>query len=390
MAERFIEQNHHQQQQQQNAIDAVQEENRQARNESEAAANKADEPRTITNIYYDCLERIFDELELEDLLMVAQTCKRLQIAAAAKFGDQYGKMKIYLCPIGVITNVEVHRGNFVVVSNLEMCLPFLRIFGAKISDLEAVEWDDYAGEEHDHVARYVNQYCADTLESIEINSEKVISRNVVQKPFKNVGKVTLFGYNVSGNALLNLTDCFPNMHHLVLRYCRIDETTSMNALFIPNLTHLYLCFDKERNDKERDDDVTQLTIANALKANAHLPSLEIYSPFELTLSMLLDLIQHNPAITKLATVEARCEVTLNELNRLAVEHPMIVELNLSGYGLNTDDAINFVGQMKSLKRIKFRTVNDRTECDRLLNQLHGEWKSNVSVRFDDIYIELHR
>lgn len=49
--------------------------------------------KAITNIYYDCLEQIFDFLDLESLLNVAGTCKRLQIAAAAKFTDQYGEKR---------------------------------------------------------------------------------------------------------------------------------------------------------------------------------------------------------------------------------------------------------------------------------------------------------
>lgn len=40
-------------------------------------------------IYYDYLERIFDFSDVESLLNVAGTCKRLQIVAAAKFGDEY-------------------------------------------------------------------------------------------------------------------------------------------------------------------------------------------------------------------------------------------------------------------------------------------------------------
>lgn len=35
------------------------------------------ETKTITNICYDCLERIFDFLDLESLVNVAGTCKRL-------------------------------------------------------------------------------------------------------------------------------------------------------------------------------------------------------------------------------------------------------------------------------------------------------------------------
>lgn len=57
-----------------------------------------EEVKSITNIYYDCLEQIFDFLDLESLLNVAGTCKRLQIAAAAKLSDEYGGKPVHFHP----------------------------------------------------------------------------------------------------------------------------------------------------------------------------------------------------------------------------------------------------------------------------------------------------
>lgn len=34
------------------------------------------EMKSLTNIYYNCLERILEFLDIKDLLSVAQTCKR--------------------------------------------------------------------------------------------------------------------------------------------------------------------------------------------------------------------------------------------------------------------------------------------------------------------------
>lgn len=62
-----------------------------------ALATKAEaKPISITNINYNRLERIFDLLDLEALLNLAQTCKRLQIAAAAKFSDEHGNKAIVI------------------------------------------------------------------------------------------------------------------------------------------------------------------------------------------------------------------------------------------------------------------------------------------------------
>lgn len=54
------------------------------------------EATAITDICYDCLERIFDFLDLKSLLCCAQSCKHLQMAAAAKFGHDFGKKTVFL------------------------------------------------------------------------------------------------------------------------------------------------------------------------------------------------------------------------------------------------------------------------------------------------------
>lgn len=56
------------------------------------------EAKTITDICFECLERIFDFLDLESLLNVADTCKRLQMVAATKYGNNYGGKTIFLSP----------------------------------------------------------------------------------------------------------------------------------------------------------------------------------------------------------------------------------------------------------------------------------------------------
>lgn len=43
----------------------------------------------ITTINYDCLERIFDFLDIKSLLMLAGTSKRLQAAATEQFGHAF-------------------------------------------------------------------------------------------------------------------------------------------------------------------------------------------------------------------------------------------------------------------------------------------------------------
>lgn len=54
----------------------------------------ADTKPNITTIFYDCLERILEYLDMESLLSVAGTCKRLEIGAANYFGEKFGNSMI--------------------------------------------------------------------------------------------------------------------------------------------------------------------------------------------------------------------------------------------------------------------------------------------------------
>lgn len=101
---------------------------------------------------------------------------------------------------------------------------------------------------------------------------------------------------------------------------------------------------------------------------------------------VLDAITENSMITKFeGFIPNPLDVNMDELNRFVVEHSLMVDLDLKGYRLTADDAINFIRQMKSTKRIGFH-AKDRSEHDRIMNELNNEWKSIVN----GIYIELSR
>lgn len=57
---------------------------------------QATENASITNIYYDCLEHISKFLDVESLLNLADTCKRLRIGAAHYFGESMNDKSIAL------------------------------------------------------------------------------------------------------------------------------------------------------------------------------------------------------------------------------------------------------------------------------------------------------
>ena len=338
------------------------------------------EEKTLSNICYDCLERIFDFLDFESLLNVAGTCKRLQIAAAAKFAYDHNSksIKLYVSHPNIIRTGDSGEIKSI---GLNLSFPFLRCFGAKLSSLQVFYGDADPDARSDHLDRYINQYCADTLTEILLLSKQNFRMENFPKPFKNVTKVIIVGMP-TGNMVPNnfnlFANWFPNVHRLCLSSILIDDT----AAFYPHLKQLRVFASYVNNTKF-------FATEKMLQANRQLESFEILSYHkEITLDKLLNMISGNPLILKLEVIGSK-EVNVNaaELNRFIAEHPLIEELYLDKYRLTADDAIMFIRQLKSLKKFKFR-VKEQSECDRLLKVLDDKWKKVIRNGSDCTRMEL--
>lgn len=296
------EQNHHHPQQQQND----------------------DEPPALNNIFYDCLEQIFEFLDLASLLNVADTCKRLQAAASTKFGHDYGNRFIYLCQA---TSDNVYRfcpgilalnHSVIRVNGLELCLPFLRCFGGEISRLE-IDYSGIFGSRKQHLDRYINQYCADTLTRFSCRNGETFASDSFLKPFKCVEKVVLSHFNLGGH-LKDFVHWFPNVQHLRMVLMTIDENAI--AVPFPNLKHLCIYINKNTSS-----DFSNKNIVNLLHANPQLDSLELYFS-EFRLSELLTIINENQLISSVVLDGEITEHNEVELSQFRSQHSSIVKIEL--------------------------------------------------------------
>lgn len=334
--------------------------------EAEAEAN------SITGMCYEILEQIFDSLDLESLFNVAVTSKRLQIAAAAKFGDDHGDKHIWMfnqsgLPLGISKDVSKDQ---IIVYGLKYCLPFLRCFGAKILSLEV----DYIDTANDYLDRYLNQYCANSLTNIKFWYKRAFSLENFAKPFKCVEKVEIGFCNLE-NQLPNFVNWFPELRHLKIFSARISDCVSAVSFLHPKDLVISNFF---QND----------IAANLLHANPQLHSLELIPNTIIALNDLLDMLSASPSIVMLqvrSKIEDVSEVTWN---RFVAEHPLMQELVLLKTQFTADRAIMLVRQLNSLKRFEFR-VKNRSECDRLVGLLYNEWQHNVRILRHDIEIILN-
>lgn len=67
----------------------------------------------------------------------------------------------------------------------------------------------------EHLARYINQYCGETLSKIEFRYNWVFRKDVFQKPFERVETVRLYEAHLENN-LMNFVNWFPNFRRLHL------------------------------------------------------------------------------------------------------------------------------------------------------------------------------
>lgn len=354
------------------------------------------EAKTITNIYYDCLERIFEFLDLKSLLNLAQTCKQLQIAAATKFGHEYGKGRIVISPYPIYENnyIELSKHphpylNRINVRGLETCLPFLRCFGAKVQHLHFI-----LQSKNNYADQYVNQYCADTLTRIEFYNH---DRFLFTKPFKNVEVLDLYNTISIRNELPNLVKWFPKLRHLKLdhvfnnrspfgvRFPTLEEVT----LFVHGNYLHELLEHQAIIDMNVPSIQTTLTTENAmdfLHANPQLCRVTFEAwRLELTLTTLLNMMSKNSSLLALHVHGKSTFVTMDETKRLTSEHRSIVDLDLKDYVFTSDSVIHIIRQLNSLRNISVRMQN-LVEYVRLLNQKSNEWRSNeMNPHFDMAY-----
>lgn len=301
---------HHRHQQQQNGIDVP--------------ANAISETPALDNIFYDCLERIFDFLDLPSLLNVAGTCKRLQIAAATKFRHDHGNKRVNLYRntgnslLRYVPRIVPMEYGALRVGGLEFCFPFLRCFGAEISSLE-IDYSNVLDTQKHHLDRYINLYCADTLTSFSCMNGHAFSNGNFSKPFKCVDTITV-QWSDLGAQLKDFVNWFPNLQHLRMISIRIDENAI--AVPFPHLKHLYISID----DNTRTDFSIE-NIVNLLHANPQLQTLEMYFR-QFRLNQLLNVMSNSRSITNVVLDGEITERSEIELERFRSEHPSILKLEL--------------------------------------------------------------
>lgn len=86
--------------------------------------------KRIIDVNFDCLEHIFQFLDIEDLINVAEANKQLKVAADVVFNHKYKLFSFWLYNnnMPLAEPIDIYR-SLIVIRNLNFTFKILRIFG---------------------------------------------------------------------------------------------------------------------------------------------------------------------------------------------------------------------------------------------------------------------
>ena len=190
--------------------------------------------------------------------------------------------------------------------------------------------------------------------------------------------------NKLGNKLQNIPDNFPNLRNLTMKISYFGVAKSETAVHFPGLENLILIAVIDRYDDISKNDLIN-NMVKLLQSNRQLKVLEIHTNVDMALSKVLNIIDGCTSISTLKMFGKIMDVTEAELNQFAREYPLMKELILGKYRFTSDNAIKFIQQMNSLTNITF-FAKERSDCERIINQLGSKWKIVNYNNFESEYV----
>lgn len=236
----------------------------------------------ITDLNVNCLEVMFNHLDLSDLLNVADSNETLKRAAGMVFLRRYSGKKVWLHKPHLSMNRKLHvYSENILIEDLRTCLQILRCFGDLIERLEITEDEvssDWEFTEkfginqiiHNTIMTYVNDFCAKSLKQFALVMVPKSALNQLKKPFVALETLQLFSCCLA-NDLMSLDELFPNVQHLSLNFNQVEDAMIIQEHW-PHLKHFEVNIDRWN--------IQQQHVEEMLRLNPKLQSLKISSGWD--------------------------------------------------------------------------------------------------------------
>lgn len=225
----------------------------------------------MTDLNQTVLEKIFDHLNLGDLLSIKDTNKQFKEAADWIFRRKYGKSKmIFWATHASRSSHPLWKANDIYIDDFTLCLKTLRCFGHAIPNLELnyLKINENKCVEIDY---YVLKYCS-ALADITFKHAGENTLKYMAKPFEKIEKISIEDSYLCGK-LAEFNKWFPRLCALELKfYMRIGDCKSLEKPF-PHLESLTI--DTQVNN------IRWINIINFLRLNPQLRRLHISDYFDM-------------------------------------------------------------------------------------------------------------
>lgn len=287
-------------------------------------------------------------------------------------------------------DTNIRNGSETISINGLISLPFLRCFGAGISNLHiGCNLDINANAELNALAQHISRYCAHSLTSLNVNQiTPDFPVGILSKEFLNVKELNIKSVSLDVCVLPGVANKFPNVHDLSINVseCGMNIMNSVNFSHLRNVDFCMLQF------KE--------SLFNVLKASSQLQIVKITIYETIKIETLLDSFNFDiPSIRELTVhdhsfrhrIHREANTDLIEILHLAKKFPFIVHLNFKQFiQIEVDVVIAFIRECKALETFKFQ-VEDRSQHIRLATLLANDnWQIEYQNDNNTHIIALHR
>lgn len=155
--------------------------------------------KRIIDLKIKSLHKIFNYIDMKDLLNVADSNSHLKRAAECVFVEKYDNEKLWLYQVRERSKNKLCEKSSKPSSPTKITLQMLRLFGHLISNLEISEdmpfdkLSELQRRTYRHIFRYVDTYCSSYLTELTLVMVPSDALEELKKSFIRLKTITVFG-----------------------------------------------------------------------------------------------------------------------------------------------------------------------------------------------------
>lgn len=216
-----------------------------SRASSDDVANAINSKLQLEDLNIDVLLEIFDNLELESLISLADINHRfrklvIQRYIIPKYRFHEKIIKISFKPIGEAIIINDDHGS-IGIYGPNLTSNVVRIFGNLISRIAVYPEPLYGDLNYSmSTVANINKYCSESLTELRINKFEENLFQQWKEPFENVNTIHIEdGYWNCEHTNTNLSEIFPSLRRFEMRFMCYSSSKCIDFHF-PNLEHIEL------------------------------------------------------------------------------------------------------------------------------------------------------